>query len=388
MYKAAMIAPTPFFSDRGCHVRILEEIKVLQKNGVDISLCTYHIGRDIPGIDIHRILNIPWYNKLTAGPSLHKFYLDPLLFIKCAKLCLKKRPDIIHAFLHEGALIGEFYKGFKRTPVIFDLQGGLTDELGAHNFIKQNGLVAGFFKALEGYIDRRADALMVCSEVVRDALIRDFDINPDRIYVIPDGVDLDFFRPVQDKMELRKRYGLPPDKKIVVYLGLLTRYQGLDLFLNVISCIKKTRRDIHFLIMGYPNVDYYKEKAEALGVYDMITFTGRIPYNDAPKYIGLGDVAVSLKLSKTEANGKLLDYMAVSLPVVVFDTPVNREILGPYGIYAEYGDVKSFAAELTALLDDSGRCKELGGLLRQRILENFSYDTIGKKIIEVYEKVI
>ena len=83
--KLLMIAPTPFFADRGCHMRILGEIRALEKLGYDITLCTYHIGRDIPGIKTERILNIPWYKKLEAGSSWHKFYIDPFFFLRASR---------------------------------------------------------------------------------------------------------------------------------------------------------------------------------------------------------------------------------------------------------------------------------------------------------------
>ena len=77
-----MLAPTPFFADRGCHVRIYEEARTLAALGHRVEIVTYHIGRDLPGIITHRIPAIPWYRKLEAGPSWHKPYLDILLFCK------------------------------------------------------------------------------------------------------------------------------------------------------------------------------------------------------------------------------------------------------------------------------------------------------------------
>lgn len=388
MHNIAMVAPTPFFSDRGCHVRIFEEIKVLKKLGENPFLCTYHIGEDVPGVEIHRLPNIPWYKKLTAGPSLHKFYIDLFLLIKFSGLCLKKKPDIIHAFLHEGAFIGEAVNLIKKAPVVFDMQGGLADELGAHSFIKGNKSILGFFRLIERYIDRKASALLVCSEALKDILVGEFYILPENIFVIPDGVDLDFFKPSVSKLELKRRFNLPLDKKIVVYLGLLTRYQGVDIFLRVIKSIRDRHKDIHFLIMGYPNVEYYIKMARDLGIDDVITFTGRLPYKYAPDFLGLADIAVSPKLSKTESNGKLLNYMAVGLPVVVFDTPVNREILGPYGIYAEFGDAEDFTKKLEDLLMGTAKAEELGKKLLKRAQEEFSWDVIGKRILSVYERIV
>ena len=77
--KILMIAPTPYFSDRGCHVRIYEEARALRAIGHDVRIVTYHIGRDMEDISTERIVKIPWYKKLSAGPSWHKLYLDLLL---------------------------------------------------------------------------------------------------------------------------------------------------------------------------------------------------------------------------------------------------------------------------------------------------------------------
>ena len=59
-YKILMIAPTSFFSDYGCSVRILEEAKILQARGNDLTICTYRNGKDIPGLTIRRTPSIPF----------------------------------------------------------------------------------------------------------------------------------------------------------------------------------------------------------------------------------------------------------------------------------------------------------------------------------------
>ncbi|GFP35929.1 hypothetical protein HKBW3S43_01716, partial [Candidatus Hakubella thermalkaliphila] len=77
--KILMIAPTPFFADRGCHVRILEEYRHLTRMGHQVIICTYHLGNNPEGVTLYRTIKIPWYKKLSAGPSYHKLYLDPFL---------------------------------------------------------------------------------------------------------------------------------------------------------------------------------------------------------------------------------------------------------------------------------------------------------------------
>jgi len=122
--------------------------------------------------------------------------------------------------------------------------------------------------------------------------------------------------------------GIPQDRTVVAYLGLLAPYQGTDLLLEAASIIQRVRRDVHYFIMGFPGVDTYRMKAIERGLADHVTFTGKVNYEDAPRYLRLGDVAVAPKVSETEGCGKLLNYMACALPTVAFDTPVSREYLG------------------------------------------------------------
>ena len=134
---------------------------------------------------------------------------------------------------------------------------------------------------------------------------------------------------------LKHELGVPPASKLIVYLGLLAEYQGTGLLLEAMQRIAQERQDVHLLLMGFPDLDFYRQKAEALGIRARVTFTGRVPYEKAPAYLALGDVAVAPKLSMTEGAGKLLNYMAVGLPTVAFDTPVAREYLGTLGALAE-----------------------------------------------------
>ncbi|HJV67074.1 MAG TPA: glycosyltransferase, partial [Geomonas sp.] len=127
--KVLVLAPTPYFADRGCHVRILEEARAVNNEGVQLHLVTYHIGRDAGGFPIDRIPKIPWYKKLGAGPSWHKPYLDLLLLFKALKVARDFKPDLIHAHLHEGAFIGAILKRILRIPMLFDCQGSLTGEI-------------------------------------------------------------------------------------------------------------------------------------------------------------------------------------------------------------------------------------------------------------------
>ena len=383
------IAPTPIFADRGCHIRIVEEAKALNELGNNVTICTYHHGRDVDGLNIKRTIKIPWYNKLEAGPSYHKILLDFLLFLKILGLTRNKRFDIIHAHLHEGALIAEFVNKFRagNIPVVFDVQGSLTKEVIAHKFTRKNSLIYKILYKIEQYVNRVSDAIIVSSTSMANILKKEYNLNDKKIDVIPDAVNTDFFKPRLKNTKLVKKLNLE-NKKVVVYTGLLNEYQGIDLLLNAIKEICRNRRDVHFLIIGYPDEEYYKKKADELRIKEFVTFTGKIAYSKIFEYLSLADVAVSPKLPRAgEANLKLYTYMATGLPIVVFDHEVNREILGDLGVYATYNDYKSLALRIVDLLDNEMLMNRLKEKLRENALEH-SWEKSAKDIVKIYKKLL
>jgi len=376
-----MVAPTPFFADRGCHVRIYEEARSLTAGGNQVRIATYHLGRDMPGIATDRTVRIPWYGKLAAGPSWHKPYLDILLFVTALRAARRMRPDLIHAHLHEGAFLGVFLKKLLGVPLLFDCQGSLTGELADHGFAREGSLLSRFFAGLEGWINRNADAIITSSGAGRDDLVGKWGVPARKVTSLMDGVDTAVFRPYP-RDEVRRRLGIALDVPLVVFLGVLNRYQGIDLLLSAMVILKSQGSPVRFLVMGFPEGGY-REKARELGVHDMVTFTGRIDYNKAPAYLSAGDLAVSPKVSLTEANGKLFNYMACGLPTVAFDTPVNREILGETGVYVRYGDAEDLAVRIGELAGDSGHRLELARLVRERAEGVHSWQARGKQLEEL-----
>jgi glycosyltransferase involved in cell wall biosynthesis len=392
-----MIAPTSFFADYGCHVRILEETRILQKLGQQVTIATYHNGNDVPGLEIQRTLPIPWRSHYEVGSSRHKIGLDALLGVKTLELLARRRFDVIHAHLHEGALIGLVLGRLFRVPVVFDFQGSLTEEMIDHHFLDRESVFYRPLRRLERWIDRTPPVVLTSTAHAERILVDQFGCPPAHIRVMPDCVNGDVFRPAatyppEELTALRRQLGIPDGHKVIVYLGLLAEYQGTGLLLQAMQRILAKHPDVSLLLMGFPGLEIYQHQAETLGIRHAVTFTGRVPYPDAPRHLALGDVAVAPKLSLTEGAGKILNYMAVGLPTVAFDTPVAREYLGPYGLLAERGDVESLAQQLMDALFPSRQnavaIQERGQRLRQRALQHFSWEPAGQIMIETYEELL
>jgi len=390
MYRILMIAPTSFFSDYGGHIRMLEEARILCKLGQQVKLVTYYRGRDVDGLDIVRTRPAPWRADYEVGSSRHKFVFDILLAWKSLATALRYHPDIIHAHMHEGALIGSIISRLTGAPMVFDFQGSLTSEMLDHHFLRPGGGWQRAFRWLEDQVNHAAPVILASSKNAAELLVSKFAVEPARVQAVPDCVNVDVFRPREpadeaDLAALKAQWGIPAERVVVAYLGLLAPYQGTHLLIEAAHIIQRVRKDVHFLIMGFPNVDRYRMKAIELGVADRVTFTGRINYEDAPRYLRMGDVAVAPKITETEGCGKLLNYMACALPTVAFDTPVSREYLGEHGIYAATGNAEALAAAILQLVVAPEHGFTLGKRLKARAAERFSWDDSGMRLLNIYD---
>jgi glycosyltransferase involved in cell wall biosynthesis len=388
--RVLMIAPTSFFNDYGCHVRILEEARALQALGLRVRIVTYYKGRDLPGLEIVRTPPLPWRSHYEVGSSRHKIAFDVYLSATALITALRWRPHLIHAHLHEGALIGTALRALLRTPLIFDFQGSLTGEMIDHRFLNPEGPWYPFMRRLEVWIDRQPDLILTSSIHGARLLIEAFGVRPERVIPFPDAVNTEVFRPPQPEEgpvleRLRAQWGIPSERRVVVYLGLLAPYQGTDLLLEAAARVVSSDPQVHFLVMGFPGETTYAARAQALGIGGHVTFTGKVPYEAAPLYLRLGEVAVAPKMSATEGSGKLLNYMATGLPVVSFDTPVSREFLGEAGYYARLGDAESLAAWIRYALQHPEESRERGRRLRARAVAHYSWETAGRTLLALYE---
>jgi len=378
-----VVAPTPFFSDRGCHVRIIEEIRAAEREGYRATVVTYHVGNDVEGLPTYRSLNVPWYQKLSAGPSIHQFYLDALLLWTGLRACWRDKPTLIHAHLHEGVGIGKVLSVLFGVPLVGDLQGSLVGELVQHNFIPKKGLVHRLFRAAERWLIRWPDHLVLSSDRATEG-VAELDELTVPTTVLDDGVDENAFLPEAEGENLREQLGLPTDKTLVGFLGVLNEYQGVSVMLRAAKIVTEKHPDVVFVVMGYPKVDHYRGVAAQLGIGDQVMFPGRIPYTQARDYLAACDIGFSAKADVTEANGKLLNYMAVGLPIVATETRVNRSLLADTALYGQVDHEQSLADAVCRYLDDPALAQEKAQAGRRRVIDELSWTAGGRKLAAVY----
>jgi len=384
------LAPTSFFGDYGCHVRILEEARALQALGHRVSIVTYFKGNNVPDVRVIRTRPTPYHASYEVGSSRHKYAFDVLLALKLAQTLASENFDLIHAHLHEGALIGGALGRVWRKPVFFDYQGSLTDEMLHHRFLRDNGKRQRFWRWVERRAEAMPAAIFASTKNAAATLQKNWPAKP--IAHLPDGVNTRAVRPdvitAARRAELRAQFGISPDAPVVVYLGLLARHQGIQHILEAAAIARPINPALRWLVLGYPGVDEWTMRAQAAGVLGDVVFGGRVPYENMPEMLALGDIAIAPKLSLTEGSGKVLNYMAMALPTVAFDTAGQREYLGEDGTYSPLGDSAALAQRILALAAQPESGRVLGQRLRSRAIQNFSWEQSAKVMQGMYEAVI
>ncbi len=387
-FNILSVAATPFFVDRGSHTHIYEQARALQILGNRFTLVTYHIGRDMPDVDTRRIVNIPWYTKLDAGPSYHKPYVALLLFEKAMRVADEIKPDIIHAHGWDAAWVAWWMWKLRGLPYIFDMQGSFSGEIAEHGYSGKSGLFFNALSTIERATLNASPVILTSStEICRQARER-FALREDHIWPILDGVDTEVFSPqaFPPEPELRQELGLPEGKQLIVFMGILKSYQGVDDMIEAARLLVYERgySDAHFLVIGFPDEDHYAQKAANKGLADYMTFVGKVPYFETGRYLALADLAIAPKISMTEGDGKIYAYMAMGLPIVAYERPASREILGDLGLFATVNDPQDLARALHEALLQPDFLKQRGHENRQKAVDEYSWLVVAGRIINAY----
>lgn len=380
------IAPTPFFADRGCHIRIAGIEKSIAALGYDNIVCTYHHGRDVDGVETRRIKPIPAYTQTEAGPSKYKLQADWRLMWLVLREVRKTNPDVIHAHLHEGLMIGIAVKimlFWKRIGLIADMQGSLLGELDEHGAFKKRPWLKTPVRLIERTLLKLARTVICSSSHAMEKFAADFNLNRDKLFLVQDGADPASPVSETDLAAHRTKYNIPADKTIVMYTGGLVGSKGLENLQEVIRLCRDLAQ-VHFVIVGYPteNITPY---LETHGLMDRCTLTGQTPFEDLSKFLALADIAIDPKKGDAgEGSGKMLNYLAAGLPILAFETQNNRDFLPPET------ELVTSAAEMAEKITTwtSGGTRDA---IRARNLAHFhdhySWDQTVRQLDPIYRKV-
>jgi len=194
-------------------------------------------------------------------------------------------------------------------------------------------------KLLEKKALRKSDHIVVLSEYTKGKLQKAYGLSPAKIHIIPGGVDLNRFRPHNDKQSLRNRLGIPNGHFTLLTVRNLEPRMGLENLILVLKNILEAKTHVFLVVGGEgPLTQDLKSLAREIGVEDSVKFVGYIPEEELPYYYQMADLFI---LPTTELEGfGLVTVEALASGLPVLGTPVGgtKEILahlGPEFLFAD-----------------------------------------------------
>lgn len=214
-------------------------------------------------------------------------------------------------------------------------------------------------------------------------------VAPDRIRVIPNGIDVKAFDNLQPHGDFRRKWNLKPDP-VVLYLGKITPRKGLKPLIAAVDALRK-ERPIQLVIagndMGYLNK--VKEEAQRLNMSGIVTFTGLVEGRD--KRAAYTDADVTVYPSQHEIFGLVpFESILCGTPVVVSGDSGCGEIVSreQIGEVVNYGDVGGLARAIARVLDDRKSALELVERGRKFIRENLDWRIVTAQTVDMYKEII
>jgi glycosyltransferase involved in cell wall biosynthesis len=153
------------------------------------------------------------------------------------------------------------------------------------------------------------------------------------------------------------------------------------------------REDLHTTFIGSGDAfDSLVELTGELGLEPYVEFTGRVPDETVQRYLSTADVCLAPDpknpLNDVSTMNKIVEYMAMSRPVVSFDLVEARVSAGDAAVYATPNDEEEMARLIAELLDDPERRERMGALGRRRVEQSLSWATSKRNLLKAYETVL
>jgi glycosyltransferase involved in cell wall biosynthesis len=178
----------------------------------------------------------------------------------------------------------------------------------------------------------------------------------------------------------------------VGYVGVMGSQEGIDLLLEAVKIIKEKREDIKFVLIGSgPAADKLQNQAEEMDLVDTVEFTGRISDRDLVRRLMESDICVNPDLATSmndkSTMNKIMEYMALSKPIVQFDLTEGRYSAKDASLYAAENDPKDLAEKIIVLANTPKQRKKMGQYGRHRLEQNLSWQKQKKNLKQLYAKL-
>ncbi len=379
--RILLMAPQSFYMDRGTPIAVDNLLKVMSERGDQVDVVAYHEGQDVhyPNVTIHRTPKVSFITNIPAGFSWKKIVCDFLMIFTVLKLVTRNKYELVHA-VEESVFIAMITKMFFRLPYIYDMDSSLAQQMVEQ--IPALSFISFFFEFFEKMAVKQARAVApVC-----DALAADVErYAPKKKVVILN--DVSNLKDVKANGENGLRKQLRINGVMLMYVGNLQTYQGIDLMLESFALAMKKTDNAHLVIIGGANddIEKYLVKAYHLGILPRVRFLGPRPLSDLANYLSETDIVVSPRIKGQNTPMKVYSYLHSGKPMLATALRTHTQVVDNTSAMLTEPTVEKFAEGMIKLINDEQLRIQIGEQGKYLVESQFSYPVFQNKLNQLFD---
>ena len=381
--KILILAPHPYYQERGTPIAVDLLVRALCERGDTVDLLTYHEGSDRQHkrFQIYRINPFPKVGNLCPGFSLKKIYCDVFMFFKFILMIWKNKYDVVHA-VEESAFMALLICPLRSVPYVYDMDSLMSTQLvDRSKFLRPFRSILRFLESLPM---RFAEAVVPVCEALADEVRRYRDNN---IVILKDISLVDDSQPDSVAQDLRHESGATG--KIVMYVGNLESYQGIDLLLESFFLVRQQGSDVSLMVIGgtSESIAHYKDMAENLGISQYVYFMGPRPVKQIGQFMMQADVLVSPRTQGENTPMKIYSYLDSGVAVMATRLPTHTQVMSDDIAMLAEPNKEDFSLTMLKLLASDSLRERLACSAKEYISREHSYPVFRKRVFDLYDRL-
>ncbi|MGK7869808.1 glycosyltransferase family 4 protein [Falsiroseomonas sp. E2-1-a20] len=367
--KILLLAPQPFFVDRGTPIAVRAVAETLASAGHAVDLVTFPGGRDVamPGVQHVRSARPPLVRDVPVGLSWQKMLCGLSLFATAFRLLRRERHDCIHA-VEDSVFLALLLRLIFRTKLVYDMDSIMSDQI-IEKWPRMRPL-GRLMRGLERVAMRGSDQVLCVCLALAQRVAEDAPETPSRVLH-------DF--PLWDDNAVAPRIRDASHGRLVaLYVGNLQHYQGVDLLLRAARMLPADSAIDIVVVGGLP------EDARRTGGV-RIRFLGPMPLDNLPGLLVQADILVSPRLHGVNTPMKVYSYMMASRPILATAILSHTQVLDESCALLVQPDAEALAAGLMTLERDPALRRRLGDAARERVETRYSRARFAEILLAAYD---
>jgi len=375
------------FSSVGAAVHVREFSESTKKRGVDISpFFLNEIAAPKGDGNDHLSIRDQLKKKMSRYVGqLNALFKNISYFHREWRLISAERPDVVlvryNLLNFSVALVAKI----KKIPFVLEVNAPMAFE--DRQFNKKQLSLPFFPEWVERLNLKLADRVYTVSNALRNYYVEQ-GVDPDKVTVVPNGVDMERFHPDVDGMKIKRKYKF--EKDIVLgFTGSFHYWHGLECFEQFIRELQAKYENVSLLLVGDGPLKSDLEETFSKESYrDKVVFTGYIEHRLMPEYIAAMDIVLAPYPEMDFfyfSPLKLFEYMAAGKAIVASAVGQIAEIVqdGHDGMLYKTGNIEQLVEKISKLVEDEALRKNIGNNARKKAQRDYSWQSAAAQVIDL-----